>query len=279
MEGEIHKQGFQPIDIKKVVQGKNPKVAKKIPAFAYKWLSRILHLEEINNFMMKNSHLKGIDFVNELINLVNINFEISGKDNVPYTGRYFFVSNHPLGGLDGIITLKILNENFGLTNTLVNDFLMEIYPLREWFLPINKFGGQARSSIAHIEELYKSDKNVFIYPAGLCSRKINGKIVDLQWQKHFIQKAVEYKTDIVPIFFEGRNSNFFYNLARLRKFLHIKFNIEMMFLPDEMFKQLNKRFSLKIGKPIPYQTFNHSKKAIEWADEVKKITYSLKEQE
>ncbi|MBN1926096.1 MAG: 1-acyl-sn-glycerol-3-phosphate acyltransferase [Prolixibacteraceae bacterium] len=279
MEGEIHKQGFQPIDIKKVVRGKNPRLAKRMPGFVYKWLSRILHLDEINSFMMENGHLRGIEFVDATINLVNISYTISGEENIPLPGRYIFAMNHPLGGLDGVIIQKFINEKIGPTITIVNDFLMELYPLKDWFLPINKVGGQARSSVLQVEELYKSDKNVLIFPAGLCSRKVKGKIVDLQWHKHFIQKAIEYKTDIIPIYFEGRNSNFFYNLAKLRKFLRIKFNIEMMFLVDELFKNRNKKFSIVIGKPIPYQSFNRSKKAIEWADEVKKTVYSLKNQE
>jgi putative hemolysin len=277
MEGEIQNQGFQPIDIREVVRGKNPKIAKRIPGFIYKWLSKILHIEELNELMSESGHFKGIPFVIEAQKYFNISYSVTGDENIPKNKRYIFVSNHPMGGIDGVIIMKYLNEKYGPTNTLVNDFLMAVYPLKDWFLPINKLGGQARSSINMIEKLYNSDKNIMIFPAGLCSRKINGKIADLQWQKHFIQKAVQYKLDVVPIYFEGRNSNFFYNLAKLRKFLHIKFNIEMMFLVDELFKQRNKSFTLKIGKPIPFQTFDHSKKAIEWAEEVKKITYSLKE--
>jgi len=107
------------------------------------------------------------------------------------------------------------------------------------------------------------------------TRKINGKIIDLQWQKHFIQKAVQYKIDIIPFFFEGKNSNFFYNLAKVRKFLRIKLNIEMMYLADEMFKHRNKTFKIHFGRRIPYSTFDQSKKPIEWASEVKNIVYQL----
>jgi putative hemolysin len=275
MEGENQQNNFQPIDIREVVKGKNPNVARKIPGFIYNWLTRILHLKELNQFMMLNGNLKGIAFVNEALKFLNIKYELIGTKNVPQTGKYIFVGNHPLGGLDGMIILKFMNENLGLSRSISNDFLMEVTQLKDWFVPINKVGNQSRESLNLIEQLYLTDNQILIFPAGLCSRKIKGKIIDLQWQKHFIQKAVQYQLDIVPFFFEGKNSNFFYNLAKLRKLFRIKVNIEMMYLADEMFKHQNKTFKIYFGKPIPYSTFDSTQKPIEWANEVKKITYQL----
>lgn len=275
MEGDQEEQRFQPIDIREVVSSKNPKVAKRIPAFVYNWLIRILHLDEINAFIKEFGHLKGIAFVDEVIKTLNIRFELIGEENIPNTGRYMFVSNHPLGGLDGVLLLKLLNEKAGSTRVLINDFLMAISPLKHWFVPVNKVGGQARDSIQFVEELYHSTDQVLIFPAGLCSRKINNKIIDLDWQKHFIQKAVKHKLDIIPIFFGGRNTNRFYNLAKLRKFFKIKFNIEMMFLVDEMYRHRNKTFRIHFGEPINYNTFNNSKRPIEWAKYVKEKVYRL----
>jgi len=198
-------------------------------------------------------------------------------ENIPKSGRYIFVSNHPLGGLDGVLLLKQITENFGYTRSLTNDFLMAVTPFKDWFVPINKVGGQGREALQAIDELYTSDDQILIFPAGLCSRKINGEIVDLEWQKHFIQKAVQYKIDVVPIYFEGRNSNKFYNLAKFRKLFRIKFNIEMMYLVDELFKHKDKTFSIHFGKPLSYESFNSSKKPIDWAQKVKSDVYSLKE--
>ena len=158
---------------------------------------------------------------------------------------------------------------------MTNDFLLEIGPLRELFIPINKVGKQARNTAPLVEDLYNSEHQILIFPAGLCSRKINGKITDLNWNKHFIQKAIEYKRDIIPIHFEGRNSNFFYNLANLRKKLKIKFNVEMTFLADEMFRKKRRFYKVNIGKPIPYTYFDNSKKPLEWAKEIKNISDSL----
>lgn len=273
---EVEKgQTFQPINIREVVAGKNKKVAKRLPGFIYRWLERILHLDEVNDFLRQFGHLKKIEFADEIIRYMNIQFKIENFDQLPPNGRFIFVSNHPLGGLDGVLLLKLLNEKFGTTRSLTNDFLMALAPLREWFVPINKLGGQGRDSLKAIDELYESNDQIMIFPAGLCSRKINGKIIDLEWQKHFIQKAVQYKIDIVPIFFEGRNSNRFYNLARFRKLFNIKFNIEMMYLVDELYKHKNKQFTIRFGKVIPYQTFDRSRKPMEWAGYVKQTVYQM----
>ena len=114
-----------------------------------------------------------------------------------------------------------------------------------------------------------------MFPAGLCSRKRNGVIRDLTWRKTFISKSVEYKRDVVPIFFEGQNSDFFYRLSNISDRLIKKVNIAMLFLVDEMYKNNGKTFRIKIGKPIPWQTFDRSKSPVEWAEYVKNIVYSL----
>lgn len=275
MAEEEKGQAFQPIDIREVVAGKNKKVARRLPGFIYRWLESILHLDEVNDFLRQFGHLKKIEFTDEVIRYMNIRFTIKGFDQLPENGRFIFVSNHPLGGLDGVLLLKLLNEKFGTTRSLTNDFLMAVTPLKEWFVPINKVGGQGRDSLKAIDELYESTDQILIFPAGLCSRKIKGKIMDLEWQKHFIQKAVQHRIDIVPIFFEGRNSNRFYNLARFRKLFRIKFNIEMMYLVDELFKHKNKEFLINFGKPLPYQTFDRSRKPMEWAEYVKEQVYRM----
>ena len=159
-----------------------------------------------------------------------------------------------------------------------NDLIMYLEPLSELFIPINKLGAaQSRESAEMMRELYKSDNHLINFPAGICSRKIKGKIVDLEWKKSFVSKAIEYQRDVVPIYFHGRNSDFFYNLANLRKFLGIKFNIEMMYLADEMFKQRGNHFTVKIGKPIPWQTFDKSKTPFEWAQWVREQCYKIKQ--
>ncbi len=276
MKGEHEIQAYEPINLRKVIADKNPKMAKRIPGFIYHWLDKLLHIDEINDILSKTRHLSGAEFIGRALELMGVKYTVVGHENIPRHGRYFFTSNHPLGGLDGVVLLKVLNETAeNKTRALANDFLMAVKPLQEFFVPINKVGGQARDSIKLIEELYNSPDQIMMFPAGLCSRKIKGQIVDLTWQKHFIQRARQHNMDIVPVFFEGKNTNRFYNLAKIRKFLGIKFNFEMITLSDEMFRQKNKTFTLHFGKPIDIKTLDNSKTPLEWAQYVKNIVYSL----
>jgi putative hemolysin len=159
---------------------------------------------------------------------------------------------------------------------LVNDILLNVGNLQPLFVGVNKVGGQNKSAIAAIDEAYAADQALLVFPAGLVSRKIDGEIVDLEWKKSFVSKAKRYKKDIVPVYIDGRNSNFFYNLSNWRTKFGVKANIEMLYLADEFFKQRNQRVTIKIGKKIPYSYFNDSKNEKKWAEEVKKVVYNLK---
>ena len=192
------------------------------------------------------------------------------------TGRFIFVSNHPLGGLDGVVFTVELSNRFTNVKFPVNDILLNIGNLSGVFLPVNKHGSQGRDAALKIEEAYASDAQILYFPAGLCSRKRRGVISDLEWHKSFIIKAIQHKRDIVPCFFSGRNSDFFYNLANFRKKLGLKANIEMLYLPDEMYKQKGIELHLVFGKPIPWTAFDRSKSPVEWAEWVKTETYKLK---
>ena len=143
-------------------------------------------------------------------------------------------------------------------------------------IPINKTGKQSRNFPAMVEAGCQSDNHILMYPAGICSRKQpDGEIRDVKWSKTFIAKSVEYQRDVVPIHFGGQNSDFFYKLANFSDKHIKKVNIAMLFLVDEMYKNVHKTFEVKIGKPIPWQTFDKSKSAIEWAQYVKDIVYKL----
>ena len=129
-----------------------------------------------------------------------------------------------------------------------------------------------------VEAAFRSDDHIIMFPAGLCSRRrSDGVIRDLEWKKTFIVKSVQTQRDVVPIYFEGRNSDFFYSLANWCKRLGIKFNIAMLYLADEMYKNRHKTFRVVIGKPIPWQTFDRTKTPAEWAEQVKGIVYNLKD--
>jgi putative hemolysin len=248
-----------------------------IPSFVVNFLTRLIHQDEINDIIARFRDLSGVDFMNALIGYFNINLTVRNEENLPKDGqRYIFVSNHPLGGLDGICLSAVTGNHYdGKIRYLVNDLLLNIPNLQSIFVPINKHGVQNKASIEKMKEAFSSGNQIITFPAGLCSRKRNGKICDLEWKKSFIQKAVEYKRDVVPVYFKGENSNFFYRFANFRKLLGIKFNLEMLLLPDEMFKNRNKTFTIIIGKPVAYETFNTSKKPAEWAENMKETVYKL----
>jgi putative hemolysin len=265
----------QRIDVESILHSKNPSLSRIIPGFVIRYLKRIVHQEELNDFLSSCGHLKDAELIEAGLKYFQISYKVSGTENIPDQGRFIFVSNHPLGGLDGLVFISELSKHFPDIKFPVNDILTNIKNLSGIFLPVNKHGSQAREVALKIEDAYASDSQILYFPAGLCSRKKNGLITDLPWQKSFISKSIQHKRDIVPAFFSGRNSDFFYNLANLRKMTGIKANIEMLYLADEMFLQKGKEIDLIFGKPIPWQTFDRTKTAPEWAEWVKTKSYAL----
>jgi putative hemolysin len=234
-----------------------------------------VHQDELNEFLRKWGYLKDSELIEAGLRHFEIKFKVFNSENIPETGRYIFVSNHPLGGLDGLVFIYELSKHFHEIKFPVNDILTNIKNLSGIFLPVNKHGSLAKEAARMIEEAYSSDCQILNFPAGLCSRKRRGVIRDLEWQKSFITKSIQHKRDVIPAFFSGRNSNFFYNLANVRKMLGLKANIEMLYLADEMFKQRDKEIRLVFGKPIPWETFDKSRSALEWANWVKSKSYEL----
>lgn len=271
----MNKKDVIRIDVAKVLKNKAPKT--KVPKFIINFLKKIVHEKDFNQLFEDNQGVKNLDFIEKSLEMFGVTTSITGKGNLPpKEGKYIFASNHPLGGLDGMmIGLMIGKEYDGKVKLFTNDLLMYVEPLREMFIPVNKVGSQAKTYAETLQNFFDSDNHLITFPAGMCSRKTKGKIVDMEWKKSFISKATQHQRDIVPIYFEGRNSRFFYNLAKLRKFLGIKLNVEMLFLADEMFKQKGNHFTIKIGKMIPWQTFDKSKTQMQWAQWVKDIVYKI----
>ncbi|MDR0565985.1 MAG: 1-acyl-sn-glycerol-3-phosphate acyltransferase [Prevotellaceae bacterium] len=265
---------IQTIDIEQLIAHKNPRLLKYMPRFVLRYLKRILHQDEVNH-VLTSYRTQGLAFLHDLIGYLNISYSVEGLERLPRGERYLFVSNHPLGALDGVIIMSAVGSAFPNIKFPVNDFLLWLQPLQPLFLPINKHGAQPAEAARLLRACLSSSDQVLYFPAGLCSRKVKGKITDLPWKKSFIKMAVEHKRSVVPMFFEGRNSNFFYGLASWRKRLGIKANLEMLFLADELFRQRNNAFKLCVGEPIPYETFAKEKKITEWADFVRQKTYEL----
>jgi putative hemolysin len=264
------------IDVKQIFFNKNPKLARLLPGFFLRYLKRIVHQDEINEILSKFSHLRGSAFNDAALDYMGIKYRAHGTENIPSGGRNIFVSNHPLGGLDGTVFISELSKHFASIKFPVNDILMYVENYSDIFLPVNKVGSFGRESARLLEEAYASDCQLLNFPAGICSRKNNGVITDLEWQKSFIIKAVQHQRDVVPCYFAGRNSSFFYNLSNIRTRLGVKLNIEMLYLADEMFRQKGKAIDICFGEVIPWQTFDKSRTPQQWADFVREKSYGLK---
>lgn len=275
MSGEIEKT----IDIEKILAGKMGSKVKMVPGFVISWLKHIIHEDEVNKYLWESRHLTGTEWLTECVRYLDMTLDVVGVENLPKKddGKlYTFVSNHPLGGADGVALGSIIGQHYdGNFRYLVNDLLLNLPGLKPVSIGINKTGRQGRNFPAMVEAGFQSDNHMLMFPAGLCSRKIDGQIRDLPWKKTFITKSVEYQRDVVPIHFGGQNSDKFYRIANICKALNLKFNIAMLFLVDEMYKNVHKTFRVAIGKPIPWQTFDKTKTAMEWAKFVQDRVYEL----
>ncbi|HLO91965.1 MAG TPA: 1-acyl-sn-glycerol-3-phosphate acyltransferase [Lentimicrobium sp.] len=264
------------IDVDKVIAGKNPRLLKVLPRFVINYLKRILHQDRMNEMISRFFDKQGLDFIEAVLTEFNVKLRTIGIENVDPVKNYVVISNHPLGGLDGMalmLTLGKINPQIAMT---ANDFLMHVQNLKSLFLPINKHGSNAEN-IAVINECFASEKVIIFFPAGLCSRKIGNQIIDLEWKKTFLSHARKFNREILPVHISGRNSSFFYNLANLRKRLRMKSNIEMLYLVDEMFKQNNKDIVITFGKPISVNVFDKNIRDKEWAAQLKNYVYQLGE--
>ncbi|MBR3726763.1 MAG: glycerol acyltransferase [Prevotella sp.] len=279
---EKDKNYRKTIDLDAVLQGKMGKKARWVPRPAVSWLKKTIHQDEVNDFLWESRGLTGTPWLKATMKYLDMTLEIEGAENLPSKddGRlYTFVSNHPLGGIDGVALGSIIGEHYDDNfRYLVNDLLMNLPGLAPLCIPINKTGKQSRDFPAMVEAGFRSDHHMLMFPAGICSRKgSDGQIRDIDWKKTFVSKSVETHRDVVPIHFGGRNSEKFYRIANLGDRLKLKFTIATLWLVDEMYKNVGKTFRVTIGKPIPWQTFDKSKSPVQWAQWVKEQVYSLPE--
>ena len=265
----------QILDIEKVIKSKAGKKAKYIPKFVINWFKNFMHLDYINDYL-KEGYV-GVEFCENCLKYLGVEIEVIGRENLPKDGRrYTFVSNHPLGAIDGVTLGAIIGREYdGKIKYFLNDLLMNLKGMAPLGIPVNKLGGQARNLSRLVNEVYESDNQVLVFPAGLCSRVIDGKIQDIEWGKSFIRKSKDTGRDIVPVHFEGENSKRFYRIASWQKKLGLKFNFAMMLLPDEMYRSAGRKYRITIGKPISADSFDKTKSDFEWAQDVRAHVYNL----
>lgn len=247
-----------------------PELKKKLPRFAVNFLKKRIHQDDINNCILKAEHYKGVGFFDEALAYVNITYKVRGLENLDLQKKYVFACNHPLGGPEsliiGSIFRKIYGEGFKVPS---NDLLTCLKPLNEFFVPVKVFGKQSRAISERISNMFESDTQVVVFPAGLCARKIGRKITEMPWKKMFVTQARKYGRDVVPVHISGHNSKWYFFLSKLSRFLRLKINIGMLFLVDELFRQRGNEFIITFGKPVPYTTFDRSKTDQQWAAVIK----------
>jgi len=264
------------VDVKQAIASKNKKLANGLPRFIIRWIEKLIHQDEINRFLAKHRHDTPVEFAKSgLEEFAQASVTVANEEKMPKEGRYIVVSNHPLGAIDGLAMISLIGKYRDDIKFPVNDLLLAIKPMHGIFIPINKHGNNSIDAAKELHNAFSSNDLIIYFPAGLCSRKIKGKIQDLEWKKTIIQKAIEYKRDIIPAFFEGKNSGRFYRIANLRKRFGIKTNLEMILLPDEMVKQKGNKFTVTFGDHVSYKTFDDSKTPKEWAAWLRELTMSL----
>jgi len=264
------------IDVEKLIASKNPKLLKRLPRFVIRYVKRILHQEEVNRILHENKELMNADFCNEIVDRFKLDLHTFGLENIPKSGGITIACNHPLGGMDAIALVDQIADHRPDIKFIVNDLLLNLENLKGLFAGVNKHGATALSSLQQVDELFRSDMAVVVFPAGLVSRKIDGKVQDLEWKKTFVSRARKYDRPIIPINIDGRLSNFFYRLHKFRSALGIKANVEMFYLVNELFKQVGETIDITVGKAILPEELKDDKSDREWAAIIRSKCYALK---
>ncbi len=264
------------IDVKRVIASKNPKLLKRIPGFVVRYLQKILHEKNVNAFIAAHKNDDPLTFCQAVMDKFNITLSHHGLENVPSSGGVVLAVNHPLGGMDAMALVTLTNQKRPDIKFIVNDVLMHLENLQPLFIGVNKHGKNAGNALKKIDEAFAGEEMLCIFPAGLVSRKQKGQVRDLAWRKTFVTRAKKHNKTIIPVYLDGRLSNFFYRLHKIRSLIGIKANIEMLYLVNELFKQQDKHIGVVFGKPILAEELNNSKTDQEWANAIKEEVYKLK---
>ena len=267
---------MKEIDVYKVIEGKSPGLAKRVPRWAVDYLRRTIHEREINEILSRFSDLHGVEAIRGDLGHMKVCYSAVGVERLGVKGRCMFASMRRFVGLDGLVLADVVAAVIGGVKVVVDDLWRNIDPIKELFVPVNKHGRQNEKNVEAFNDAFESDVPIITFPAGLCSRRLNGQVNDVEWKPSFVKKAVEFRRDIVPVYFDGRLSNFFYRLANVRKALGLKVNIEMLYLPDEMFRQGGSDFEIRIGTPIMYDAILDGRTPRQAADYVRRKVYAMR---
>ena len=264
------------LDLNKIL---GPKLRKKLPRFVINFLKRRIHEDDVNHVVMTVEHYKGVEFFDEALNYLNITYRIRGEEHLATDTdkKYIFVCNHPLGGPEALIIGSVFHRLYGEGFQVpVTPIMANLKPLAEFFTPVNNLSSkQSRDLGERIAKMFTSGQQVVVFPAGLCAKKVKGKVTEMPWKKMFVTQARRYERDVVPVHISGHNSRWYFFLSKLSKFLRLKVNIGMLYLVDELFKQRGNEFVITFGESVPYTTFDKSKTDLQWAAEMRERVKAL----
>lgn len=275
------------IDVGQVIAERLPRHSRYIPRAVIKWLEHFIRQDRMNELLQATAGLRGADFCRGVLEHLGITYHVVHEELLPKAGdtmpdgtdarRVVIVSNHPLGGLDGMVLIDMLARHTSMTpRFVVNDLLMAVKPLDNVFLPVNKHGRQGRAEAGALDRAFDSEVPIVVFPAGLVSRKgSDGRVADLRWHKMFVNRCIRHQRDVIPLYFSGSNSSFFYNFARLRTRLGLKFNLEMLQLPAEIFRAEKSHFTLVAGPRVSWRQLHGGSGADEQAAELRRTVYNL----
>ena len=224
------------LDIDKVL---GPELGKKLPGFVKRYLKKRIHQDDINDCIMHADPYCGAGFFDEALKYVGITYKTRGTENLDLSKKYIFVCNHPLGGPEALIIGSLFYHLYGGGFKVPsNQLLMNMKPLAEFFTPVKvqSKNGQGRDIGAKIAAMFESDDQVLVFPAGLCARKIKGKVTEMPWKKMFVTQARKYEREVVPVHVSGSNSAKYHFFSWVSRVLGLRVNIAMLFLVDELFK-------------------------------------------
>lgn len=262
------------IDLRGLFRRKNPSLASRLPALVYRYLERIAHVAELNEHIARTRGLSGVEFARASLAALDIRLEVRNPERVPPSGRLTVCANHPHGGVDGLALIDLVGGARGDFAVPANDLLAVLPSLRPHVAPVNKHG----SNFDHLrtfDALFASERPIIVFPAGVTARPRGGRLREAPWSKAFLRKSRRYGRTIVPVHVAGRNSRFFYALARVRTALGVRTNLEMLYLVDELLKLRGATVCLQVGLPFAAAELSAHRTEVEWAQRLARHVESL----
>ncbi|QNK76694.1 lysophospholipid acyltransferase family protein [Winogradskyella sp. PAMC22761] len=240
-------------------------------------LMKVLKISTINKFYLRNKHLSDGAFLDAILDEFQIKFEIPEEDmkRLPKEGPYITISNHPLGGIDGILLLKLMIEQRSDFKIIANFLLHRIEPLKPYIMPVNPFEGRkdAASSISGFKNAIlhlRAGHPLGVFPAGQVSTYKDGKlVVDKEWEASAMKLIQKAEVPVVPIYFHAKNSRLFYRLSKISD------TLRTAKLPSEVLTQKRRVIKVRIGKPISLKDQKEHPTLPEFSEFLRRKTYML----